>query len=518
MKASLISIRFSLLAILFAACLATVQADIRLPAIFTEHMVLQQGREIPVWGWGEAGEAVTVSLCGKDATTTTGADGKWMTKLPALTAGGPFEMKIVGKNTVTFADVLIGEVWVCSGQSNMEWTVKLSLNPEQEIAAATHPNLRLFTVKKKVIYEPQEDCEGAWAACTPQTVEGFSAVAYFFGRELHKQLNVPVGLINTSWGGTPAEAWTDRQTLESDPDLKPIVDRWDKIMADYPKSKANWDQVQKAWKYDVITAEAAGAEAPKNPAPNAPPGPGYFQSATGLYNGMITPIVPYAIQGAIWYQGESNAGYAYQYRTLFPAMINCWRRAWGQGDFSFYFVQLANYMERKPEPGDSAWAELREAQSLTLNYPCTGMATIIDIGDAKDIHPKNKQDVGYRLALNALAQDYGKQITYSGPIFDYMMIEGGKARISFKHTGRGLTMKGDKLEGFSIAGKDRKFVWAAAVIEGDKVVVSSDAVPNPVAVRYAWADNPAANLYNEANLPASPFRTDDWPGVTRAAK
>jgi len=342
-------------------------------------------------------------------------------------------------------------------------------------------------------------------------------VAYFFGRELHKELNVPVGLIHTSWGGTPAEAWTRREVLEADADFAPILKRYDDAVAKYPQAMEQYKQKLAEWKQAVEKAKAEGKKPPRRP--RAPFGPGNPHAPAGLYNAMIAPLIPYGIQGAIWYQGESNAGRAYQYRTLFPAMIKNWRDDWGRGKFSFLFVQLANFMKTKPEPDESAWAELREAQSMTLALPNTGMAVIIDIGDAVDIHPKNKQDVGKRLALWPLAGIYGKKLVYSGPIYKSMKADGNSIILSFDHAGGGLVAKGDgQLKGFSIAGADRKFVWADAKIEGNTVVVSSEKVSDPVAVRYAWADNPVCNLYNKEGLPATPFRTDDWPGVTVDAR
>jgi sialate O-acetylesterase len=444
---------------------------------------------------------------------TADQDGKWAFNMNCPEAGGPYEMTLTGKNAITIKNIMAGEVWVCSGQSNMQWSVKASANPEQEIAEANYPDIRLFTVERKVAQQPQSDCTGSWTSCSPETVPDFSAVAYFFGRELHKRLDVPIGLIHTSWGGTPAEAWTRRDALEADADFEPILTRYDDAIAKYPQAKEEYEKKLEEWKQAAEKAKAEGEKAPRKPRP--PFGPGNPHSPAGLYNAMIAPLIPYGIQGAIWYQGESNAGRAYQYRKLFPAMIKNWRDDWGQGDFPFLFVQLANFMAIKPEPGESAWAELREAQLMTLSLPNTGMAVIIDIGEAEDIHPKNKQDVGKRLALWALAKTHGKELVYSGPIYKSMKAEGNQVILNFDHVGGGLVAKADEqLKGFAVAGEDRKFVWADARIDGDTVVVSSEDVSEPVAVRYAWADNPVCNLYNKEGLPASPFRTDDWPGVT----
>jgi sialate O-acetylesterase len=391
----------------------------------------------------------------------------------------------------------------------MEWTLKASAGSKEAIEASANPKIRLFTVPKKAVDAPVRDINAAWKECGPETSGGFSGVGYFFGRELQAALDVPVGLIHTSWGGTAAELWTSRRVLEGNAELKPLVEGHEKSLAAFAETKAKHAQALEEHKKAAEKAKAEGKEAP--PAPKAPRGPGMAPSC--LYNGMIAPLIPYAIGGAIWYQGESNAGRAAQYRTLFPAMITNWREDWNQEgparDFPFLFVQLANFMARKAEPAESGWAELREAQTMTLSLPKTGMAVIIDIGDAKDIHPKNKLDVGRRLALAAQHVAYGKDLVYSGPMFDSMTVSGDKACLRFKHAGGGLEAKGgDKLTGFSIAGEDRKFVWAEAKIEKDTVTVWSPAVPKPVAVRYAWADNPECNLYNKEGLPASPFRTD----------
>jgi sialate O-acetylesterase len=501
----------SLVLLLASAALA----DVRLPAIIGDNMVLQQGMKVTIWGWAEPGEEVMtgVSWHGMKWAVKADKDGKWMFKMNSPEAGGPYEMTISGKNTISIKNIMVGEVWAGSGQSNMQMSVQSSANAEQEIAGADYPQIRLFTVERKVAEQPEPDCTGSWTLCSPETVPGFSAVAYFFGRELHKELGVPVGLIHTSWGGTPAEAWTRRGVLESDADFAPILQRYDDAIAKYPEAKKEYEQKLAEWKKAVAEAKAAGKRAPRRP--GAPFGPGNPHSPAGLYNAMIAPLIPFGIQGAIWYQGESNAGRAYQYRKLFGAMIKNWRDDWGQGDFPFLFVQLANFRAVNPEPGESDWAELREAQLKTLALPNTGMAVITDIGDANNIHPKNKQDVGKRLALWALAKTYGKELVYSGPIYKSKQVEGNKVILSFDHVGGGLAaVPEEPLKGFAVAGADRKFVWADAKIDGETVIVGSDKVAEPVAVRYAWAINPVCNLYNKAGLPASAFRTDDWPGVT----
>jgi sialate O-acetylesterase len=455
-------------------------------------------------------------VSGQVHTAQPGEGGKWMVKLAPLPTGGPITVTVSGKNTITLQNVLVGEVWVCSGQSNMQMSVKSSNDSEREIAAATFPQIRLLSVPQHGTQEPQSDFQGKWAVCSPETVGGFSAAAYFFGRELYQNLNVPIGLIHCSWGGSSCEAWVKRSLLEADPQYKELLESWDRNCANYDpeKVKATFETQLAQWKNEAAAAKVAG----KTP-PQAPRNPGDIRTGqhrpANLYNGMLVAVMPYAMRGVIWYQGETNAGRAYQYRSLFPLMIQNWRNDWKQGDFPFYFVQLANFMAVKPEPSDSGWAELREAQTMTLKLPHTGQAVIVDIGEAKDIHPKNKQDVGKRLALWALAKDYGKDVVCCSPMFKSMTCRGAELVVQFDHPGGGLMAKdGPVVKGFAVAGADRKFVWAETKIVGDTVVVSSPQVPQPLAVRYAWADNPVCNLYSKAGLPVCPFRSDDWPGIT----
>ena len=502
---------FSLLAVLIVSSHA-VFAEVKTAAIIGDNMCLQQGVPAPLWGTADPDEQVTVAFLEQKKSATADKEGNWKVTLDPLKAGGPFEMTITGKNTISIKNILVGEVWVCSGQSNMEFGLRGAIHSAEEIAKADFPKIRLFTVQKTVATQPKKDVIGKWVECSPATAGNFSAVGYFFGRDLHQALNTPVGLIHTSWGGTPAEAWTSKETLDSQ--FKPIVDHWSKVVEGYPAAKAAYETQMVAWKEAAAKAKADGKAAPK--APNNPQAPDTnANGAAQLYNGMLIPLAPYAIAGATWYQGESNAGRAYQYRKLLPAMITDWRRIWGQGDFTFLIVSLANFMQRKTDPADSAWAELREAQSMTCALPKTGQAMAIDIGDAKDIHPKNKQDVGHRLALAGLSIAYGKDIVFSGPAYESMKVEDNKIRLKMKYVGGGMTIQGgDALKGFAIAGEDQKFVWADAKIDGDSIVLSSEKVAKPVAARYAWADNPECNLYNKEGLPAVPFRTDDWPGVT----
>lgn len=470
-------------------------SQLSLSPMFSDNMVLQQKTEAPVWGKTSPGNNVKVvpSWDKKEYNAKADAAGNWMVRIETPSAGGPYEIQITGDKILTLGNVLIGEVWLCSGQSNMEMPLAgwgQITDYEKEIAEANYPNIRLLQVEKATSNYPLENLVadgGGWQECSSATIPGFSATAYFFGRDLHKNLNIPIGLIHTSWGGTIAEAWTSLESLKMMPDFSDKAEEFARLPIDDP---------------DSTTIEIL-----KNP--NIP---------TTLHNAMIAPIVPYMIKGAIWYQGESNAGRAYQYRTLFPLMINDWRTKWGH-NFPFYFVQLANFMQTNEEPSESQWAELREAQMKTLSLKNTGMAVTIDIGEAGDIHPKNKQDVGKRLALLARSKSYDEKVVSMGPLYDSYFIADGAIHISFSPSESKLqAIDGNPLKGFSIAGPDKKFYWAHAVIEGDKVVVSSPKVPFPVAARYAWADNPICNLSNEAGLPASPFRTDDWPGLTLTNK
>ncbi|MBK7979150.1 MAG: 9-O-acetylesterase [Ignavibacteriae bacterium] len=638
--------------------------NIKLNPLFTDNMILQQNKTITIWGKAEPGGKIIIKLLNQEKQTISDVTGNWKVNLEPINAGGPYEIKIIGEQTIVIKNVMIGEVWICSGQSNMEMQVGGSgkvLNYKDEIANAKYPNIRLLTVEKKMAETPQDtfSSEG-WKQCSPETISDFSAVAYFFGRELYKNLNVPIGLINTSWGGTVVEAWISGNSLKKNPDFLETVkiiesdttsdsekaeierkkinewpDKIEKILNekgifshDFQNLSYNSDSWQEmslpklwedddltydgvvwfikeinlndAWKgnklllslgkindYDVtwfngykvgrgvdvqdlrkydipdsivnhgkniiavavldignvggiygpakelklekhnesislsgnwkfkidpITIDVS--KLPEKPTSNVGP-----NRPTVLFNGMINPLIPFNFQGVIWYQGESNAERAYQYRELFKTQINDWRENWGGFNFPFLFVQLANFKKVNSNPSDDSWAELREAQLLNLNLDNTGMAVTIDIGEEKDIHPKNKQEVGKRLALNALAKVYKQEVTYSGPIYDSMKIEDGKIIIKFSNTDGGLISKGNnKLLGFQIAGEDKKFVWAEAEISGNEVNVSNQLIKKPVAVRYAWASNPICNLYNGAGLPASPFRTDDWPGITYGKK
>jgi sialate O-acetylesterase len=441
--------------------------------LFSPHTVLQRDKKVPVWGWSQPSTKITVSINGQSTSTVVAESGKWVVRLGPLEAGGPYLLQIDGTETVTIEDVLIGDVWICSGQSNMEWPVRLSNNADEEIATADHPKMRLFTVPKRISNSNQQLVDGQWSICNPQTIANFSAVGYYFGRELHRELDVPIGLIHTSWGGTIAEAWTSGEALST--------------MEDFRETVAHF--------------RAAAADQPVGENPNV---------VTVLYNGMLAPLTPYGIKGAIWYQGESNASRPTQYRRLLPTMIHDWRSRFEQGDFPFFIVQLANFMKRQEQPVESGWAELREAQRMTAaRDPKVGLAVITDIGEANDIHPRDKQDVGKRLALSALSIAYKRDVVHSGPTYKDMSIEGSTLRINFDNVGSGLVARGGVIRGFAVAEQDKKrFVWADAVIEGDSVVVSSDEIAEPLFIRYNWANNPIGNLFNREGLPAAPFRTD----------
>ena len=464
-------------------CSTAGMSQVVLPPFFNCNMVLQQGIEIPVWGWASPGEKVTVTFEKNTVSTRTGKNGRWRVNLPKMEYGGPYKMTVKGKNFRTIENIMIGEVWVCSGQSNMEFKVKTTKNAEAEIAAANYPDIRSFTVTRRVSKEPQENLEeGEWWICSPSTVSEFSAVGYFFGRNLYEHLKVPIGIIHTSWGGTVAETWTSAETIAKDPDFSEMLTKLKSV--------------------DMNTAKVG---------PNAYP--------TLLYNGMLNPIIPYGIRGAIWYQGESNASRAQQYKRVFPNMIKDWRTKWNQGNFPFLFVQLANFKKPVTEPSESDWAELREAQTQTLQLENTGMANIIDAGDADNIHPTDKQVVGYRLSLAARKVAYGETLVYTGPTYKEMKIDKNKIYITFDQVGTGLKVN-DKygyINGFTVATQDGNFKWAkATVVDKNTVMVTSDAVENPAAVRYGWADNPNdLNLYNAEGLPANPFRTDTRPGITK---
>lgn len=520
-----ISNLFVLTIMLLAATAA--QANVALPNIFGDHMILQQQMPIRVFGTADAGEEVTVTFNGKSATARADNTRQWRVELPAMKADGQaYTLTVKGKNTIEFKDVMLGELWICSGQSNMEWPMTGGIVGQKEfIAAANHPSMRLFNVSQHIaVPDRRDNVPGQWQVCSSSSVAGFSAVGYFFGRKLHAALGVPVGLIGTNWGGTRIEPWTPPSGFNAVPELSdistklkqldPSTPEGKKYMGDYVKSVEQWVG---AARQNLQIGKTIGA-------PPTPMNHGAVGGATTMYNGMVHALTPLSVRGAIWYQGESNGNEGESYYHKMKALISGWRTEFENDDLGFYFVQLANFQQPNDNPaGGDGWANLREAQRKTLTFPHTGMATIIDIGQANDIHPRNKTDVGERLAVYALNQTYGKKdVVPSGPLYKSMKIEGDKIRISFDYADglmvgakEGLAptkeVEDGKLARFAIAGSGKQWHWADVVIDGDTVVVSSDKVAEPVAVRYAFSMNPqGANLYNGAGLPASPFRTDNW--------
>lgn len=505
-----------LLAIVSLAALAApvARADVKLPAIFSDHMVLQQDEDCAVWGWADPGEAVTVTIAGKSKSTKAGADGRWSLKLPELKAGGPHTLVVKGRNSLTVNDVLVGEVWLGSGQSNMGMLVQSSKDFEGEKAKANLPKLRMFTVERTAIPTPQKDCKGRWVICSAETVGAFSATLYFHGRELHAKLGVPMGLINSSWGGTAIEAWISAEA-QSGPKFARVHEPWVKPLSE------PWDEKQQMADYEkrVALHKLAAAKAKKEGkavgrAPTKPVDPRLSQNRpANLYNGMIAPILGYTIRGAVWYQGEHNANSKFSdlYSAQLEALIKDWRKRWGD-DFPFAWVQLPDYRAPQKEPVENTgWVTVREQMLQALRVKNTGMAIALGLGEADDIHPKDKQGVGKRLSMWALGEVYGhKDVAISGPLPIGHKIRGNEVVVSFTHTDGGLKARGGEVKGFAIAGADKKFVWANAKIEGNKVIVSSPDVKEPKAVRYAWAANPVWSLENGSSLPATPFRTDDW--------
>ncbi|XHR27180.1 MAG: sialate O-acetylesterase [Chthoniobacteraceae bacterium] len=669
-----------------ALALTSAQGAVSLPALISDHAVLQKSAKTVLWGKAAPGEHVTATVAGvRGEATATAPDGKWRIEVDLSHVGqGPFDLVIEGTNKITVSDVAVGEVWLASGQSNMEFTLSRSIGAEEEIAASANSQLRQFRVANNAAPTVQDECKGKWVLADPKTAGGFTAIGYYFGKTLQQSLHTPVGLIHSSWGGTPVETWTSAEALESNPELKAGKDRINKDVdtynagkpayvtsfhewakqydrADKPADPAafaapeisttDWQPVVMPGKFSAAGLPDSGAiwirktvpihgaartvtsqlelQTPEgfetvyyngklvssvtpdnyagigarhyyylkdhvegdnviairiyNPVGGAglsgnpdrlaldkinlkgewlakaeyalPPLSAEAQQTAPqppksvvlphnrpctLYNGMIAPLQPYTIQGTIWYQGENNAGRACQYQAAFPLMITDWRQRWDR-NFPFYFCQLASFQDKKPQPSESAWGELREAQTKTLSLPNTGEAILIDLGETGDVHPRNKKDAGQRLAAIALAKTYGKPVPYCGPVCDSQKIENGKIRLHFRELNGGLVARplgteyvasslkkenpplvrnspNSQLEGFAICGEDKKWQWADAKIEGDNVVVSSPAVAKPVAVRYAWADSPTANLYNQAGLPAGPFRTDSFPGVTEQSK
>jgi len=552
--------KLSCIFLILATFASSVHAEVRLNGLFADGLVLQCEMPAPVWGTADPGEPVTVAFAGQKKSAAAGADGRWQVKLDALPASAePRALTATGKNSsVKVSDVLVGEVWLASGQSNMGSPVSSLHDADAVLAQAGDRQLRFFTVTKRTAAAPQGDAAGKWEAATPLTAKGFSAVAYFFAREIRRDRKCPVAVIHGSWGGTDIETWISLAGLKQNPPLQKTLDRWDQAVADYKKVQANpklvtdyqndlkqwqkevapaYDAVAKKYSADKAAGKVAGPKPqpsrpePTNPDPMAVPSPSRRPSTpTVNFNGMIAPLAPFAIRGAIWYQGENNGSRGLEYRDLFPRLIEDWRNQWekaggaADADFPVLFVQLpANGADATPV-AESGWPWLREAQLLTLKVPHTGMAITIDVGDPNNVHPADKLDVGLRLALVAKKMVYGENVVASGPLFQDFKIEAGKIRVRFTEIGSGLTsgvqpwcapgvppFPKDRLIGFYVAGDDKKWIEADASIDGDSVVVSSAQVPQPVAVRYGWANSPRCNLYNQEGLAASPFRTDDWP-------
>ncbi len=523
--------RLSIQRILLASAALTAlpaSANVRLPKIFTDNMMLQRDLPVHVWGWADAGEAVSVTLAGKSAKTQTTDSGTWSLELPAVKAGENLELTIQGNNSLTLKNVIIGDLWVCSGQSNMEMGLGGCLGSEADIKAADLPKIRRIKFNHEQTGVPATEAPTAtpWQVCTPQTAAGFTAVGFYFARDIQQKTGVPIGIIDDNWGGTAIEPWVASEGLEMVAELKPqFTARQDAIKSYQTTRLPQALTDMEAWINQTRKQLASGAATSPPPALPAHPG---GEGWSGMYNAMIHPIVPLPIKGALWYQGESNGGEGDTYYDKMRALIGGWRKQWHQGDFPFYFVQLANFQAVSEDPaGGNGWAKVRDAQTKSLTIPNTGMAVITDtvpLAEKDDIHPRNKFDVGMRLARWALARDYGqKTLEVSGPLFKSLKIEGGKARLEFDHIGSGLMVgkksgitptaeaTGEKLKRFAIAGADKKWFWADALIDGKTITVSSPDVKEPVAVRYAFQMNPdGANLYNRDGLPASPFRTDAW--------
>lgn len=497
--------------ILVIVCITSAQAaDVRPKpaALFSDHAVLQRNATVPIWGRADAGERIIVSFADQTHDTRADAQGVWRVNLSPMAASAtPREITISGAaETVIVSNVLVGDIWVCSGQSNMTFALNRAKNAGAEVATATAPLLRLFNVPRTPSARPASDVDTQWTLCTPETAGPFSAVAYFFGRELSREIGVPLGLIHSSWGGTVAQNWSPRRVLE-DPRFSKVLDCEKERLARLPEEIKKYEASLRQWEA-MSPTEKAGKQKPLPPASDASKG-----SPSHLFNGMIAPLIPYSVRGVLWFQGESNRKDPNHYRALLPAMIKGWRMEWGQPRLPFIIVQIANYMPPEGEPDSrSQWAEIREVQRLTAQtVEDAALVVTIDLGESKDLHPKNKQDVGKRSALHAVKLVYEKSVVASGPDFKRVAMNGSAAVLEFSDVGAGLVAKGEVLTGFTVAGKDRRFLPAHAEIQGDTVIVRSDAVPEPVAVRYAWSADPQVSLYNREGLPAGPFRTDDWP-------
>lgn len=500
--------------LLFLASLSLLQAAVTVSPLFGNHAVLQRDKAVVIWGSSAPGAKVTVTFAQQTKGAIVSPTGEWKVTLDALAASSvPRDLLIKsGAETLRSKDVLVGDVWLCAGQSNMNRKVSSAINGDKEAETANFPEIRFLKVPAVASASPAKALRSKWDICTPQTAGGFSAVAYFFAREIHQDLKVPVGIITSSWGGTQIESWIGEETLKKDPAYQNILARWEEYRATIPEEMRLHTIRLERLRVGAEKAKAEGV-AFTGRAPRQPDGEVSRRTPSNLYNGMIHPLAPAAIRGVLWYQGESNAGRPAEYRTLLAAMIRQWRASFGQGDIPFYFVQLPNWNR----PGDNvAVAYQREAQAGALSLPETGMAVTYDVGDPDDVHPKNKQDVGKRLALVALAKTYAKEITHSGPVFQDAKFADDLVKASFQHQGKLILREGSP-SGFEVAGEDRQFFPASAKLNEQVVVVSSPSVPHPVAVRYAFTNAPPATLSDSSNLPAAPFRTDDWPYVPPTA-
>jgi sialate O-acetylesterase len=492
--------------LLFFLASLTGLGNVKLPMLISDHMVLQAGEPVPVWGWANPDERIEVTIGGQTLVTNADTDGNWSVTLSPLKSGGHLTLMVQGENEIVVNDVLAGEVWLGSGQSNMGFPVKMANAFAQEQAVADHPEIRMFTLANNTSPVPLADCQGRWEICNAATVGNFSAVLYFFGRDLHESLKDPVGLIHSSWGGTPIQPWISVEALKEYPGYATLMESKNKEIVAWPAREKKILADIKAWEQADVAAKAAHQPEPVKPWNPGPPDAGQYMPGR-IYNAMIHPLIHYRIRGSIWYQGESNADGgapgAKDYTDLQTRLVTSWRADWNIGDFPFYYVQLPNY-------NNDSWAFFREGQAKVLKVPNTGMAVTIDLGEANNIHPTNKQEAGHRLALIALANVYGNQIVFLGPQFAKCETNGAKIIIKFLNTNGGLVARDGALRGFVIAGADKQWHSADAKIEKGGVIVSSPNVPEPLAVRYDWAGNPDGNLYNDAGLPAMPFRTDQW--------
>lgn len=487
-----------------------LMAKVEVSPFFSDDGILQREQKVAVWGWADAGEKVEVSFSGQKKEVTTGGDGKWKVELSPMQASANGEVLTVKGpgNEVSFKNVVVGDIWFCSGQSNMEWTVWNSNNRDAEIAAAKYPAIRLMTVPRNPQEKPVDTAAvKGWAECSPETVKNFSAAGYFFGRDIYKTVGVPVGLLASSYGGTIIESWMSGEVLKSDSRFNGAQERYEERLAKFPEAVKKWEADVAKWQNDSAAAARAGKNFTRRE-PSKPEGKGSRWLPASLYNGMIYPFLNAAIKGVIWYQGESNEFWPEEYKILFPAMVKQWRKDFRQEELPFFFVQIANHTRRN-DPTKILWAYVREAQMSVLDLPMTGMVVTTDIGEEGNIHPKNKQEVGRRLALLAYAKVYGLGGEFSGPTAAGVKKEGSAFRISFKHA-EGLNSKGE-VKGFEVAGADKVYYPAKAKIEGETVVVSAAKVPEPVALRYDWSNTPPMPFFNGAGLPAWPFRTDNWP-------